>query len=524
LPPIIFAGTAVLLIVCLETGPLLGILLAVMRGEFDLSGIHMLDVYREAGTVSILARTMRIALFTALLTAVIAYMIGRVLCDAPRNLTVAWIAAGLAGSVSSPYILVQGWIGFLGQNGGLPRIFPGIHFVTFIYSEAGVVAFLTLLHLPIATLLVVLDGRNFPRSFLDTAKLLRFRGWKFLRHVEVPRFGLGVTAAGVWTFLLAFWSYDIPSALRQNVFSGELLAAFGAFFDYARAASLVGPLVAGGLIIAALATWPTARIVSQASRGQMSQPQQFSLSLFCLIWIVPLFLLVLPSLGLVFEIPSWQVFSHTLFSASEDIWNTVRNGLLTALVVTGLSFAAGSLLYGSSAMRLAPPLLAFQFALIGLPGSLIGIGAIGLTGGLANGGETFAVLPLLLSEIATVLPFAFLLTLLIFQRLPREWQSINPLLKLPICRQIFSLLFPELRSAMLVIFLVSFALAIRETPASLLTYPPGGATLALTIDSMLHFNQPAQIASLCLAQLAILAALSVTVLIINRFFLRHAGT
>lgn len=503
---------------------MLGVLLAASRGEISLSGIRIVDIYRETGMLSVLSRTARIAFFTALFTCSLSYFIGRVLCRAPKRLTGAWLGTALLGGVSSPYILVQGWIGLLGQNGIIQRLSGGSHYPTFIYSEAGVVVFLSLLHLPIATLLMILDGKNFPSNHLDAAKLLRFRGWTFFRHVEIPRYGCGVASAFVWVFLLAFWSYDVPSALRQNVFSGEILAAFGAFFDYGRAISLVIPVLIVGLLVAALATWPTALIVSRASRGRASSTERCSFLSLCLIWIAPVALLVLPFLGLVFEIPSWRVFVVTLSAAREDIVNTIRNGLLMATLTTGISFAAGSLLYITRLRRLGYPLQFLQFFLIALPGSLVGIGAAGLASSFRGSIGGWIMLPLWLSEFSTVLPVTLILMLLIIQRMPREWQGVSPLFQMNSLRQFRSILLPELRGAVLMIFVVSFALIIRETPASLLTYPPGGATLALTIDSMLHFNQPAQIASLCLAQLAILAILSVAAFIAYALFERHASS
>ena len=50
-----------------------------------------------------------------------------------------------------------------------------------------------------------------------------------------------------------------------------------------------------------------------------------------------------------------------------------------------------------------------------------------------------------------------------------------------------------------ILLFVGFTSVIREVPASLLNVPPDGSTLALSIETLLHFEQPVRIASLCLA-------------------------
>ena len=62
---------------------------------------------------------------------------------------------------------------------------------------------------------------------------------------------------------------------------------------------------------------------------------------------------------------------------------------------------------------------------------------------------------------------------------------------------------PVLVPRFLLLFGFGFLMAMREVPASLLNYPPDGSTLALTIETMLHFDQPQLISALCLIQLLI---------------------
>ena len=69
----------------------------------------------------------------------------------------------------------------------------------------------------------------------------------------------------------------------------------------------------------------------------------------------------------------------------------------------------------------------------------------------------------------------------------------------------------RLRGLFALLGIAGFALVAREVAAGLLNMPPGGSTLAISIETLLHFEQPDRVAALCLAYLIAVLGVSIVV-------------
>jgi ABC-type Fe3+ transport system permease subunit len=139
-----------------------------------------------------------------------------------------------------------------------------------------------------------------------------------------------------------------------------------------------------------------------------------------------------------------------------------------------------------------------------MPGILVGMGYVYLFNFPAGAPVTRANLQLILIELTILAPLVGMLTLVQLSAWPDRWTAAGGFFGLGPVRQLTGIALPLFGEGVAAVFVIGFAFAIREVPASLLNYPPGGGTVAISIETMLHFDQPDKVAVLCVAQIALL--------------------
>jgi ABC-type Fe3+ transport system permease subunit len=499
-----FVVGALILYLGLLLSPLVALLLAGHLSPAGSWGESWWGLVSSPRWRGIFSRTLLVAFGSATLATLGGWLAAGCLDRLPPR-TVRWWSLALAATVLiSPYVFVQGWIGWLGDQGRWWRWFGGSRPGFSLYSANGVILMLALAHLPLSALVIHTLTRLFPARYQEASRLFQF-GWKQQwRWVIWPQRQRGLALSFLWIFVLAFWSFDVPSMLRQNLYALEIVAAFGSFYDYARAGLLCLPPAIMVSFLALISLPLTAGLDLNARRWHAisESDSRRHLAPVALLLVLVLVLIV-PLAGLVAQIDGPREFIRTWQMFQRDAWNSLRNGLLTAGLSMSVCFLIAAALRWQGSTTWTRFLTVSQLALISLPGAITGMGFVYLLNFPGNGWISATGLQLLLVEFVIVVPTVMLLMLGLHHLIPRAWIETQSLLRIGFWRASREISLPLLWPSLAAIFGLAFALSIREVPASLLNYPPNGSTLALTIETLLHFDQPGRVASLCLTQFAL---------------------
>lgn len=495
--------------------PHVGLFLAVFS-EDSFAVKTFREAFQSPLTQDALTRSLGLGVMTASIAILLALLLHFCLGLLPGKVYPFALGIQCIGLMISPYVFTQGWIGLLGSTGTLREIdsLSTLLAPFSLYTSYGALALLVLQLTPFALLFLELGIRSLSQAESNLDRLLRLSLTQRLRAWELPRYGPIVLLAWIWLFILAFWSYDIPSMLRVHTFSLELLSNFGSFYDYGRALALSLPVMLGSVAIGLLSfAWINRRsqfdtqveMNHPSSHGyrKKTSPGIYILTLFALSFL-PLATLGVPLLGLLAQIESLSALPQHLALFKGDFSTTILVALPSGLLV-----ASATLLY--ACWLFCDPhqsprwIIALQLFFLTTPALLGGIGFAWLFSRLPAGGIVDGLPRLVIIQFALWTPLALLLIPSLFSFWRRSWTETAHLLQRP--SLVWQIGRRPAAPAFVLLFLIVATLAAREVPASLVNYPPGQSTLSLSIETVLHFDQPAVVASLCLGQLVLAVAL-----------------
>jgi len=492
--------------------PVLGIAFASFHGEVQLTPAKLKLIFSSPRILGLLYKTVCIAGLTASISVIAAWAVDWLLRKVNGSVAVFWLAIFVSGFLLSPYIFTQGWIGLLGTEGFVWKLLGWSKAPLSIYSTSGVVFILVLSHLPLGAVFVYLSRRLFPLRVFEVARLFHLPASSRLRLVELPAVGPGLPAGFLWVFVFSFWAYDIPSMLRQNLFSLEVLAAFGSFYDYGRALLLAFPPIILIVLLGLAAALPFRRTPAGFNRLAQNSGQAFWPNLFLV--VIPIVTWVIPLAGVFAQLNGISGFWETVSTARRDIANSVIYGIITALIVVVWCSCFGFFLRGATPEQKFRRYFILPLPWIALPGVIIGMGYVYLFNTRYGSLLTSTNLQLVLVEVSIVAPIVMLMILVQLARWSEHWRTMGALFQIGPWEQCTRIAWPTFRVGLGIAFTVAFALAIREVPASLLNYPPGGGTIAISIETMLHFDRPEKVAALCIAQTGLLLVVSLGVMLL----------
>jgi len=268
-----------------------------------------------------------------------------------------------------------------------------------LYSREGLVALLTLQHMPLAFLVVRASLRNFPREMVDAARAAGAQPWRVLLRIVVPLLAPSLTSAFGLAFVAALGNFGINALIgiparytTLPVLIWRRLAAFGP--DILPQMATIAMLT----VIVTLVALGMQRLFSARPNALLGLPQAplaFSLGRSRVVFEVALwsfvaFTLALPAASLVATamVPTYGVGltlgTITFENFAEVLWRqdvTLRAFFNSTLAagVAGVVIALIAILLGREMLqraplsRLAGALGEIAFA---LPGIVMGVGFI----------------------------------------------------------------------------------------------------------------------------------------------------
>jgi len=470
--------------------------------------------------ISHLQNTFDISLKTAGLstvTAIISSIIGLGIALTLRSSrhTYHWIALYILCFSLSPYIAAQGWIQIGGAQGSLWKLLSMDANPRLLFSSYGLVFLMCLQFIPLSLLIFVCTLKHTDRETLDLKRLTHPPRWKSLYFYHLRPNIAPLLFSILLIFWLAFWNYETPSILRQNTYALSLYAAFGSFYDYNQALGYLSHVLYYGIPTLILILWLTPSLSNniRSLTEPNSQPRHwvFHISSTILLLSVPLCILLIPLSGLLSDLEGMDSLLRYAKNYSGDIKNTLIVSSTSSLIAVTLCLA---LTFISSKLNARTILSIGALALLMIPPLCSGIGAVHWFAENVSG-EAGLERIILVNSIV-LLPILLLPTSLAFpEKSHSQTDTLHLLLPSPF-KKLLIFTRPIIMPRVLLLFGFGFLMVMKEVPASILNYPPDGSTLSLTIETMLHFDQPKLISGLCLIQLCISLSIFTIISILYR--------
>jgi len=390
------------------------------------------------------------------------------------------------------YLFVFTWLGFLGKRGTFTTLtFPNIPIN--VYNPFFLIFFLTLCFFPFPMFLISLGLRNLNQNLIDAAKI--YNSKKILRLVLSLIFP-HVLVAFFITFSFVVSEYMVPSFLRINTYQNEIFIQLATFYDVRKATFYSLPL----LFIFSLTFLLMYKYFNQNLYFSISSNFRRSLKIWRLtgfkkfLTYVFLIILLLLSIGIpafVLIIESEGKFLSALTLARWEFLNSIALSFLSAFLVT---CSAILILYFFSDRKILNLFIIFPLM---IPSPLLAISLIVLTSSFFQ--QTF--LPLLLAYLSRFLPFSLLISLPFFIQIQKNLFEAARLSTSSSFKILRKILFPLSKKSFLNSFILVFILCFSEILITQLLIPPGFQTLALRIETLLHYGNYSFVASLNLISL-----------------------
>lgn len=475
--------------------PYLYLLFYLFFPNFKFVGLNSLAEYAQLiftlRLLKILFRSLGIGIATAFTSTLVGLVLALILECTNLPASNLWKKLLFLPFLLPSYLFVFTWLGFLGKRGTFTTLtFPNVPIN--VYNPFFLIFFLTFSYFPFPMFLISLGLKNLNQNLIDAAKI--YNSKKILRLIRSLIFP-HILIAFFITFSFAVSEYIAPSFLRINTYQNEIFIQLATFYDVRKATFYSLPL----LLIFSLTFLLIYKYFNRNLYFSISSSFRRSLKIWKLTGLkkfltyVFLITLLLLSIGIplvVLLVESEGKFLSALTLAKWEFLNSIALSFLSAFLVT--CFAILTLYFSDRKI-----LNFFIIFPLMIPSPLLAISLIVLTSTLFQ--QTF--LPLLLAYFSRFLPFSLLVCLPFFIQIQKNLFEAARLSTSSSFKILRKILFPLSKKPFLNSFILIFILCFSEILMTQLLIPPGFQTLALRIETLLHYGNYSFVASLNLISL-----------------------
>jgi spermidine/putrescine transport system permease protein len=224
-----------------------------------LSAANFIRIFSTEPYVSVLLKSIKLGLITAIGSAILAYPVAFCLAFHTRSqrrkfqlyllVIVPWWAAYL--------VKAYAWKTILGRDGIINQGLAALGLIErplsfLIYNQTSVALVLIYIFTPFAVLSIYASLERIPTSIIEAAADLGASGWETFRHLIFPLSLPGVIAGGIITFSLAFGDFVAPALVggaNAVMISNIVINLLGVAFDWPMAAAIGIVVIALGLTL-----------------------------------------------------------------------------------------------------------------------------------------------------------------------------------------------------------------------------------------------------------------------------------
>ncbi|MCA0304519.1 MAG: iron ABC transporter permease [Proteobacteria bacterium] len=411
----------------------------------------------------------------------------------------------------------------------------GIDFRFDFYSMSGLIVVFGIYYAPYVYMFTASALRNMDPSLEEASEVSGASAFTTLFTVTFPLIMPAILAGSLLSFVVMLGIYGVPAALGApanisvlTTYIFKLTAWSPPLYNTAAAVAILL------MVVTAILVWAQQRVMSGKSyatvAGKAFRPRALNLGrwrwfTFGLALVYLFVVVVLPTLALViaafrkflfikdfdalFDMKaySWghfeSVFANPLTMLS--IWNTMKVGVITALVGGALAFAIGytvnrTVVKGRGAIDLLATLP------VAIPGLVVGVAYlwawIGLPGGLYG-----TIWILALAFVARFMPDTVKALSTSFLQIHRELEEAAWICGRGLLGTIRTIVLPLARPGVVASMTLLFVLAIRELGSSLFLYTSDTTVMAVLLLDYYEGGNTGKTAAFSLVQTAILGVL-----------------
>jgi iron(III) transport system permease protein len=477
-------------------------------GGFGFDAYHAL--FRSEGQLAwLMVHSLALSLLTASISTVVGVVLGVLLGKTDLPLRGSLTLLFTVPLLLPPYVLAVAWFSILSRTGLLGAVLPdswsqkiSLEF----FGLPGCAFVLATAFTPLAMLLTIAFIRTVNPRLEYAARLVS--GWpNILLRITLPLMMPAISFAAVLIFLLSIGEISVPMYLRFPVYPVETLTQFAAFYDFRAANVAASPLFLLTLIILGLQTGLHKRVLQLGRRTPSDEMDPIALGRWrgpalVLLLALAAVLVVLPIGALVAQSHSFETYGAAFARAGESVLRSVAFAAIAATLLTVFGFFWG---YLAERRTLSIWWVNEWLALLllALPGSVIGIGLIGLWNHPATNVIYASPAILILGYLAQYALLPMRTVSASIAAVPRSLEEAAWLSGAGWLATLWHIVAPLAGRGLLAAWLVSYVFCVRDVAISIVVYPPGYDTLPVRILTLMANGAPRLIAALCIILMAI---------------------
>lgn len=473
--------------------------------EGNLSLGHYIDVYSESRLLSLLLRSMLMAMGATCLSLLFgvpfAFFLARFDFYGKKPCSFLY----LVPLFIPPHIHALAWMYLCGEKGQLNRwLMHVLHLDTPVfnlYSVTGSVVILFLSYFPLMVLLTLTGLAGVDRRLEESAEF-QHPPLTVLRKITLPLIAPYIVSGAVFVFIFSFFNYGVPSMLRIPSYPGEIFTRFSAFYDEAGAAALSAPLIVLALM---LLLFQGTYMKNKMHVTIKSGSRKISSSLLSgKSRLIPVYMYCVLSAAVFLPIFALMMQAGSPASYKMALQTSFSEMKTTFLVAVGGATCTSILAcFLGRHMEQLPPCRRHAFEMVtfipfAFPAIFFGIGLIHLwnTPSTQFIYSTFFIL--IIACIARFIPFAIQIVSARLGQIDPGLHEVACFCKSGVLRRWYCIDFPLMRQGIVVCWIITFIFCTGELGATLLVIPPGYGTVSLKIYSLMHYGAGPLVAALAL--------------------------
>lgn len=385
--------------------------------------------------------------------------------------------------------------------------------------------------------LIVSAGLVFVEPDLEESALLDGSPLAVFWQVTLRRSAAALGAACLWVGIVAAGEMTVTDFFQVRTYAEEIYTEISTgatpedlALGWLPSLALIACLSVAGMLLCARMTpvprWPTWQQLPVFPLGAWRGP------LTLLVGLIVTLLVGVPLGNLIYKA---GLLAHPTDDGLVRSWSLLKSLQITATSPNhyapefGWSLGVGSLAATTAVVvgtlmawlarqnrACAALTLLVTATCLTLPGPLLGLGLIWLLNRrelpwLTNLYDYSVLAPWLALSLRS-LPPAVLIAWHALRSIPQEQLELALLDGAGPVRRLVWIALPQRRTALVIAWLVAFAFALGDLAASILVVPPGMMTLSIQIFSKLHYGQEDDVAGICLALIALFAALAALII------------
>lgn len=446
------------------------------------------SLFHSEHNLQLMLNSLKLSVSVTLITTLLGVSLGFILAKTDLSYKKTFIFIFLIPLLIPSYILAISWANLIPHE--------------LLFGFYGSVLVLSSTFVSIPMLISFFFLQNINPQYEEVASLMAGKYFIF-KHITLPLLLKSISFSMVIVFLLSFADVNVTNYFRYQVYILQSFTQFSAFYDVKSAVITTLPLVFITLVVLLSESFFLRKKnykISYSSHyenhkllllGKLKIAIFLAISVLCFIFVLlPLNSLFIDSLNL-------ESYVQAFKSAKESLFHSLSYAFISA---TLLSFFGFFMAYAIQAKILRFHLFVdfLSLFLFALPSTILGIGLVYLYNNTWTNFIYATPLIIIFAYVAKYLILSIRIFLNHLSQISPSMEEAAQMSGASWFRRIFFILFPLLKNAFVLSWIIGYIFSLRDTSLSMLVYPAGYETLSVKILTLMANGSSSFIAALCI--------------------------